>query len=170
MALSDIAAGVEVTTEQCDPGIAAVDDTDADLTELLSEFEAELPCDAASAAAVLEAHTAGHSVGASAHEAGIAPMTAAKTLHLLGLEGVSPLTPQAHDIIADWLAADLSRSEAKTLTGANETEFALATFIETHDSLDGVNHVVSRVLSPGEDIAARRRARSETMSDVADLF
>jgi hypothetical protein len=33
MALSDIAAGVEVTTSQRDRGVAAVDETDASLSE-----------------------------------------------------------------------------------------------------------------------------------------
>jgi len=63
MALSDIAAGVEVTTRQRDRGVAAVDETDAPLPERLAPFADDLPCSAAAAATVVEAYAAGRSVG-----------------------------------------------------------------------------------------------------------
>jgi len=165
--LSDIADGLEVTTEQRDRGVASVDATDEPLRERLAEFADDLPCDATSAAEIVEAHTVGTSVGDAAHGAGVAPITAAKTLHLLGCEGVSPLTPRAHEILRDWLAADLSRTEARELTGANETEFALATFVETHDPLDGAREVVSGFRSMRDD--GNRDALAETRSTVTDL-
>lgn len=160
MALSDIADGLEVTTEQRDRGVASVDATVGDaasLRERLAEYADELPCDAASAAAIVEGHTAGKSVGESAHAAGVPPVTAAKTLHLLGCEGVSPLTPDAHRIVRDWLSADLSRTEAKELAGANETEFALATFVETHDPIPGASDVVTAAFARNGDAAVDKR-------------
>ncbi|NHN60776.1 hypothetical protein [Halorussus rarus] len=174
MTLSDIADGLEVTTEQRDRGVASVDATaesPADLRERLAAFADDLPCDAASAAAVLEGHTAGRAVGDAAREAGVAPVTAAKTLHLLGCEGVSPLTPEARRILRDWLSADLSRTEARELAGASETEFALAAFVETHDPLPGASDVVEGAFAREEDAAVRKRdALSETMSGRDELL
>ena len=174
MTLSDIADGLEVTTEQCDRGVASVDAT-ADgaggLRERLADFADDLPCDAASAATIVEGHTAGKSVGDSAHAAGVAPMTAAKTLHLLGCEGVSPLTPEAHRIVGDWLSANLSRAEARQLTGANETEFALATFVETHDPIPGASDLVEGAFAPeGDATVQKREALGETMSGIGELL
>ena len=168
--LSDIADGLEVTTRQRDHGVASVDATAsgaAGLRERLAEFADELPCDAASAATIVEGHVAGRSVGDSARAAGVAPVTAAKTLHLLGCEGVSPLTPRAHDILRDWLSADLSRTEAKELTGASETEFALAAFVETHDAIDGARPVVEGFRTEAQPTGD---ALAEARSDVTDLF
>ncbi|WP_440006988.1 DUF7858 family protein [Halomicrococcus sp. SG-WS-1] len=171
MTLSDIAAGLEVTAEQRDRGVAAVDDTDGDLRERLVPFADDLPCDPTSAATVVESFTAGASVGDAGRDAGVAPVTAAKTLHLLGLDGVSPLGPTARDVVGDWLTADLSRSDAKALTGASETEFALAAFVETHDPLDGAVEAVEGALSPAGDATVRKRDElGETMSDVGDLL
>ncbi|MFC4548685.1 MULTISPECIES: hypothetical protein [Halorussus] len=171
MTLADIADGLEVTTEQRDSGVAAVDATETDLRDALAEYASDLPCDAEAAAEIVEGHTSGRSVGDTARAAGVAPMTAAKTLHLLGCEGVSPLTPRAHEILADWLSADLSRTEALELTGASESEFALATFVETHDPLAGASEVVEGAYALGGDAAVRKRdALAETMSDVGDLY
>ncbi|MFC7081750.1 hypothetical protein [Halorussus caseinilyticus] len=174
MTLSDIADGLEVTTEQRDRGIASVDataDDETDLRERLADFADDLPCDATSAATIVEGHASGQSVGDTAHDAGVAPMTAAKTLHLLGCEGVSPLTPRAHEILRDWLSADLSRTEARELAGANETEFALATFVETHDPLAGATELVEGALAPDGDAAVRKReVLAETMSGRGELL
>ncbi|WP_266079499.1 DUF7858 family protein [Haladaptatus caseinilyticus] len=171
MALSDIAEGLEVTTEQRNRGVATVDDTGRNLGEQLTAFASDLPCDADTAEKILESYSAGISIGETARESGVAPITAAKTLHLLSVDGVSPLGPIGHEIIRDWLSADLSRTEARTLTGANETEFALATFIETHEPIAGSAEVVESVLTPGGDAAVEKRdALAETMSDVGDLF
>lgn len=173
MTLSDIAAGLEVTTEQCDRGVASVDATASDGTDLreqLAEFADDLPCDATAAATILEGHTAGKSVGDSARAAGVAPITAAKTLHLLGCEGISPLTPEAHRIVRDWLSADLSRTEARELTGSRETEFALATFVETHDPIPGASELVEGAFAlDGDATVQKREALGETYSDVGDL-
>lgn len=131
MALSDIAAGIEVTTEQRDRGVASVDRTDEALADRLGDV-ATLPCDAETAATLVEAYAAGKSVGDAGRAAGVAPITAAKTLHCFG-EQVCPLSPTARDVVCDWLDGRLSRSEALTLTGASEREFALATYVETHE-------------------------------------
>ena len=171
MALADIADGLEVTTEQRDRGVASVDATAGDLRERLAEFADDLPCDAAGAAAIVEGYTSGRSVGDAARDAGVAPMTAARTLHLLGCEGVSPLTPEAHRLLRDWLSADLSRTEARELAGASETEFALAAFVETHDPLPGAGDVVEGAFARDGDAAVRKRdALSETMSGRDELL
>ncbi|PSP78778.1 hypothetical protein BRC81_07080 [Halobacteriales archaeon QS_1_68_20] len=166
MALSDIAAGLEVTTEQRERGVAAVYDTGRDLPTRLAAFEDDLPCDAASAATLVEAYTGGRSVGECARRAGLSPVAAAKTLHLLGVEGVCPLSPQGRRILRDWLAGDLSRTEARQLAGASETEFALATFVETHDPVSGAREAVDGDLRPGDD----GDALADAMSDVDDLL
>lgn len=132
MALSDIAAGIEVTTEQRDRGVASVDRTDGALADRLDDVAAELPCDAEAAATLVEAYAAGKSVGQSGRVAGLPPITAAKTLHRFG-EQVCPLSPAGRDVVGDWLDGRLSRSEALALSGASEREFALATYVQTHE-------------------------------------
>jgi len=169
--LSDIAAGIEVTHEQRDPGVTTVDGTGGDLADRLAPHGEDLPCDPTAAARVLSAYGGGESVGAAADEAGVAPVTAAKTLHLLGVEGVSPLSPTGREICRDWVAGRLPRAEARELAGASETAFALAAFVETHDPLDGTAELVERVLSEGrEDLLDKREYLGETMSDVDDLL
>ncbi|WP_158058227.1 DUF7858 family protein [Halorussus halophilus] len=171
MTLSDIADGLEVTTEQCDRGVATVDDTGSDLRERLDSFEAELPCDVDAAATIVDAHTSGRAIGDGARAAGVAPITAAKVLHLLGCEGISPLTPRAREILRDWLSADLSRSDALALTDASETEFALATFVETHDPIPGASDALEGALAPEGDAAVRKQeVLSGTMSSPGDLL
>ncbi|KZN25066.1 hypothetical protein A4G99_00560 [Haladaptatus sp. R4] len=171
MALSDIAAGLEVTAKQKNHGIATVDDTERDLHDRLAAFSDALPCETEMAVCIVEAHAAGASVGESARRAGVAPMTAAKTLHLLGVNGVSPLSSMGHELVRDWLSANLSRSEAFTLSGASETEFALATFIETHEPLDGAAETVEGALAfDGHASVEKRDVLAETMSDVGDLL
>ncbi|MFY4811250.1 hypothetical protein [Haloarcula argentinensis] len=164
MTLSDIAAGVEVTTHQRDRGIAAVDETDAPLPERLAPVADDLPCSAATAATVVEAYAAGKSVGDAGRAAGVAPVMAAKTLHLVG-EQVSPVGPQGREMIADWLAGDLSRSDAIALADVTEQEFALAVYIETHEPLPAARDAVEGALTTEE-----RDPLGETMSDVGELL
>ncbi|AEM55690.1 hypothetical protein HISP_00360 [Haloarcula hispanica N601] len=164
MTLSDIAAGVEVTTHQRDRGVAAVDETDAPLPERLAPVADDLPCSAATAATVVEAYAAGKSVGDAGRAAGVAPVMAAKTLHLVG-EQVSPVGPQGREIIADWLAGDLSRSDAIALADVTEQEFALAVYIETHEPLPAARDAVEGALTTAE-----RDPLGETMSDIGELL
>ncbi len=171
MTLADIAAGIEVVDEQRDRGVATVDDTGGDLADALSDHEADLPCSAEEAAGVLSAYADGESVGAAGHEAGVVPVTAAKVLHLVGMDGVSPLGPTARRIVRDWLSAEVSRAEARELTGASEREFALAAFVESHDPLAGTGEIRERVFAADANAAVEKRDRlSETMSDVDDLL
>lgn len=165
MGLSDIAAGVEVTTEQRDRGVATVDDTDASLAERLAADADALPCSADAAATVVEVYAEGKSVGTAARVADLAPITAAKTLHLLG-EAVSPLGPTGREIVRDWLVGDLPRSDARELAGATEREFALAAYVETHDAIAGAEEAVASVLTPD---ASGCDPLAETRSDVGDL-
>jgi hypothetical protein len=165
--LSDIAAGIEVVDEQRERGVATVDDTDADLVEALASFEAELPCEAAAAATVLEAFAGGAAVGDAAREAGVVPVTAAKALHRLGVEGVSPLGPTGREVVRDWLSATLSHAEARELTGASEREFALAAYVESHDPIPGGAEVVAGVRANRASAAVEKRDRlAGAMSNV----
>jgi hypothetical protein len=165
MGLSDIAAGVEVTTEQRDRGVATVDDTDASLADRLAEYADDFPCSPDAAATVVEVYAEGESIGTAARVAGVAPITAAKTLHLLG-ESVSPLGPTGREIVRDWLSADLSRSEAQALADATDRELALAAYVETHDPLAGAEEAVASVLAPDRGADPLAEARS----DLPDLL
>lgn len=159
--LSDIAAGLEVTVEQCDRGVATVDDTGGDLATRLTPYADELPCEPATAATLVESYTGGRSIGECARRAGLPAVAAAKTLHLLGVDGVCPLSAQGRQILRDWLAGDLSRTEARLLAGAGEREFALATFVETHDPLAGAMEAVEGELTPDDAEDALVDARSD---------
>lgn len=171
MTLSEIAAGLEVTERQRERGVATIDDTDADLTTRLEPYADELPCDAASAAAVVDAYTAGTAIGECARAAGVAPATAARTLHLLGVEGVSPLAPVGRSVVRDWLAGECSRTEAKALVDAGEPEFALAAFVETHDPIEDAREAVEGALSlDGDATVEKRDALDGTMSDAEDFL
>jgi hypothetical protein len=147
MGLADIAAGVAVTTEQRDRGVATVDETAAALADRLVEYDDALPCSPTAAATVVDAYAAGRSVGDAARVAEMAPMTAAKTLHLLG-EAVQPVGPVGRDVIGDWLAGRLSRSEATTLAGVTDREFALAVYVLTHEPIPGAREAVAATLRP----------------------
>jgi hypothetical protein len=167
MGLSDIADGLAVTTEQEVRGVATVDETGGDrpLAARLDEYADELPCDPGDAAAVIEAYTAGRSVGDAAHEAGLAPVTAAKTLYRCG-EQVTPLSPTGREIVRDWIAGDVSRSDALTLTRASEPEFALAVFVETHDPIPGVRAICEAVRASDEPSSAL----TETIDDAHEYL
>lgn len=164
MTLSEIAAGLEVTAEQRERGVAVADETEAPLSDRLREYADELPCTPEAAATLVEAYAAGERVGEAARGAGIAPVTGAKALHLLG-ETVTPLAPTAREVVRDWLDAELSRSEARELAGADEVEFALAVYVETHDPLPGAREALAGALSVdhGDPLADAR-------SDVDDLL
>lgn len=170
MSLSDIAAGIEVTVEQRERGVAVLDRTGTGLVERLAPFAADLPCEPDAAATLVKAYAAGRSVGDAARAAGLPPVTGAKTLHLLG-EPITPLGPTGREVVRDWLAAELSRSEAVELAGASETTFALAAYVETHDPLPGAREAVAAALDLDGDAAVEKREHlGETMSDVGELY
>jgi len=164
MALSEIAAGVEVTAEQDDRGVATSDETERSLEERLAEFEADLPCSAATAAELVDAYTEGAAIGRAAAVGEVPKTTAAKTLYRLG-EPIDPLTPTAKRVMDDWLAGDLSRTEAKTLANVGDEAFALGAYVATHDPIDGVESVIAADVSlSGAD------PLSDARSDLGDLI
>lgn len=167
MGLSEIAAGVEVTERQDERGVPAVDDTDTGLADRLAPFETELPCDSEAAATVVETYAAGRSIEASGHAAGVPPVAAAKTLHLLG-EQVSPLGPRGREIVSDWLRGELARQEAVTLTGVGDRTFALAVYVETHDPIPEARDAVEGVLAVDGSSAAD--PLGEARSDLDELL
>jgi hypothetical protein len=146
MGLSDIAEGLEVTTEQRDPGVASSDRTGASLAERLEPFVEELPCSSAAAAALVDAYAEGASVARAAAVAELPETTAAKTLYLLG-EPVDPLTPTARQVVDDWLAGELSRTEARTLANVGESEFTLGVYVATHEPIAAAEAIVADVLA-----------------------
>jgi hypothetical protein len=164
VSLDDIAAGLSVTTRQTERGVAVRDETDAPLAERLAGFADDLPCTPEATATVVERYAAGASVGDAARTAGVAPVTAAKALHLLG-EDVSPLAPTGREVVRDWLDARLSRSEAKELTRADDDEFALAVYVETHEPIPGAEEALAGALrvDRGDPLADAR-------SDLGDLL
>lgn len=170
MGLSDIAAGLEVTAEQVERGVATVDDTEVDVEARLRAHAEKLPCTPEAALTVVERHAAGDSVGEAGRAARVAPVTAAKVLHRCGVEGVTPLAPMAREVLRDWLTGELSRADALELTGADEAEFALAAYVETHDALAEACEALAGAFSPGGDAAVEKRELlGETMSDATDL-
>ena len=164
MSLDDIAAGVEVITEQRERGVAVRDEVDAPLAERLASFREEFPCTPAAAATVVDAYAGGASVGEAARGANVASVTAAKTLHRLG-EDVSPLAPTSREIVRDWLNARLSRAEAKELTGTDDDEFALAVYVETHDPIPSAEEALAGAL-----VVDRDDPLADARSDLDDLL
>ena len=166
MALSDIAEGVEVTTQQRERGVASVDRTAAPLADRLASHAEDLPCGPETAAELAEAYASGGSVGDAGDEAGVAPTTAAKCLHRLGFEGLTPFSPLQRDVLADWLDARLTRAAALELTGASEREFALAAYVATHDPVTEAAEAVESALSSDEDaMVAKRDALAATLPE-----
>jgi len=139
MTLSEIADGLEVTSSQRERGVTVADDTETPLVDRLEPHADDLPCTPAATATLVEAYTAGRSVGDAAREAGVTPMTGAKALHCCGISGICPVAPTRRGVVRDWLDGRTSRSEAVALVGGDETAFALATYIETHDPLPAVS-------------------------------
>jgi len=164
MGLADIAAGIEVTERQRERGVAAVDDTEASLAARLEPFADQLPCSPTAAATVVDAYASGRAVDSCGHAAEVPPVTAAKTLHLLG-EQVSPLGPGGRDIVRDWLDGHLSRTDAMALSGAGERTFALAAYVESHDRLPEARDAVEGALSTegGDPL-------DEARSDIGELL
>jgi hypothetical protein len=165
VSLSDIATGLEVTAEQRDRDVVAVDGTGGTLAERLAPHADALPCEPATAAAVAEAYARGRSVDASARAAGIPRMRAAKTLHLLG-EPIRPLGAGGRERIREWLRGERSRTEARSAADANEASFALAVYVETHDPIPAAGEA----LLAGQRSAVRRDPLVEARSGVDELL
>lgn len=165
MTLEELAAGIEITAEQVDRGVAAVDGTGADVETRLEPFAGDLPCEVEAAADLVAAYAEGASVGVAARRAGLAPTAGAKTLHRLG-EPVSPLSPTDRAVVDDFLAARVSRTEAIRLVG-DETDFALGVYVRTHDPLPGAREAVEGLLAPG---SGGVDPLAEARSDVDDLL
>jgi hypothetical protein len=161
--LSDIAAGIEVTTEQRERGVASVDDTAADLAERLGAYDSALPCSARAAATLVEAYAGGKSVGAASRAAGLVPATGARALHRLG-EPVCPLSPVERDVVRDFLDARIGRTDAVALVGS-EREFALGVYCETHDPIPGAVEALEGALA-----VESADPLVDARSDVGDLL
>lgn len=171
MSLSDIAEGVATTRSQRERGVAVVDRTSGSLASVLGEFASALPCGAEPAATLVKTYRGGRSVESAATAAGVPPVTAAKVLYRLGFEGLSPLSPLQRDICRDWLAGDLTRTEAQELADAGDRAFALGAYIETHDPIPGAEEAVEDALASSEDAMVEKRdALAETMTAASDFL
>ena len=164
MGLADIAAGLSTTTEQDERGVASVDATDAGLADALAAFAEDLPCEPAAAAAVAEAYVGGAPVDAAGHDADVPPMTAAKTLHRLGFTGLSPVAATGERVLEDYLAGRASRADARGLLSLSDAEFALATYVATHDPVDGA------LEDERTATVEKRDALAETMSSADEFY
>jgi hypothetical protein len=164
MGLADIAAELTVTTHQRERGVATVDDTTASLADRLAAYADDLPCAPETAAAVAEAYAAGSTVGGAAAVAETVPVTAAKTLHLLGTPGITPLSPLGRDVLEDYLAGELTRSDAVALVGVSASEFALGAYVATHEPLPGARESVRAVL------AGRAAASGDAVDALGDAL
>lgn len=149
MGLAELAEGVTITDEQRDHGITAVDQTAASLSERLKTCKSDLPTDAITAAKIVERYAAGGSIDQAAAAGDVTRITAAKTLHLAG-ETVSPLGPTGREVVRDWIAGEISRTEALELSRAGESEFALAAYVETHEPLDTAMSALESLSSTAE--------------------
>jgi hypothetical protein len=165
MVLAEIAAGIEVTAEQRDRGVAEADDTDAPLEARLERFDGRLPCSPAATAALVEAYLGGASIDRAAAVAGVPETTAAKALYLLG-EPIDPLTPTAKRVLEDWLAGDLSRTEARRLAGVGDAAFALGAYVATHEPIEGADEAVAEAAPVPTD----EDPLSDARSDLEDLI
>lgn len=166
MGLADIAAGLTTTTEQDEHGVASVDATDRDLGDALASFADDLPCAPDAAAAVAEAYVGGSAVDAAGHDAGVAPITAAKVLHRLGFAGLTPVSATGERVLEDYLAGRVSRADARGLLSVGDAEFALATYVATHDPVEGARGVVEGALATERTASvAKRDALDATMPD-----
>lgn len=171
MSLEEIAAAAgTTTTRQRERGVAAVDGTSGSLADRLAPFAGALPCEPAAAAAVLRSHGRGTPLDESARVANLAPVTAAKVLHRMGVTGVNPLTPTARRIVRDWVRGNVTRTDALTLTGASDAEFALAAYIETHDPVPGVREITGEVRGlHGDAMVAKREVLGGALEDAPGL-
>jgi len=159
MGLSEIAAGLEVTAEQRARGVATADETGASLPDRLAPFAEALPCPPDAAAALVEAYAEGESVGRAAAVAEVPRTTAAKTLYRLG-EPIDPLTPTARRVLEDYLAGEISRSDARTLANVGDREFALGVYVATHEPIPGAEAAVADALAVAVDADPLADARS----------
>jgi hypothetical protein len=165
MALSEIAAGLELTAEQRDRGVATADGTGASLAERLAPYAGALPCERLAAAAVVEAYAEGASVGRAAAVADVPKTAAAKTLYLLG-EPVDPLTPTARGVIEEFLDGEIGRTEAQTLANVGNSEFALGVYVATHEPIAEAESVVADALS----VDGRGDPLDDARSSLDDLL
>lgn len=164
MGLSEIAAGLEVTVEQRERGVATADETGRTLPDRLEPFAEELPCGPAEAAMVVETYAEGAAVGRAAAVAEVPKTTAAKTLYLLG-EPVDPLSPTARRVVDDWLDGEIGRTEAMTLANVGEREFALGVYVATHEPITEAESVVADALA----VEAEADPLDEARSSLEDL-
>ena len=164
MALADIAAGIEVTEHQRERGVASVDDTDSSLAERLQPFADELPCSPTAAATIVDAYAGGRAVDDCGHVADVPPVTAAKTLHLLG-EQVSPVGPTGRDVVRDWLDGRCSRRDALALADVGERTFALAAYVESTEPLPEARDAVEGALD-----TRTADPLDEARSDLSELL
>ena len=170
MTLSEIADGLEVTASQRDRGVAVADDTETPLVDRLAEHADDLPCTPEATATLVDAYTAGRSVGDAAREAGVTPMTGAKALHCCGVEGVCPLAPTRRDVVRDWLDGRIARSEAVALAGGDEADFALATYVETHDPPSEIAEAVDAHVAGSAPLGGGSAGSDGSVGDDGDAL
>lgn len=170
MSLAGIAEQVGVTTiEQTARDVATIDVTETPLVDRLAPVSVHLPCGSSEAATLIEAYIDGKSIEKSSYAAGIASITGAKTLHLLG-EPIAPITPTGRTVVRDWISGECLRTEALALCGASEAEFNLAVFVEMHDPIPEAHGILAGEFERRNAGVSNREELKETMSSVDELL
>lgn len=169
MSLGELAEGLEVTREQRESGVAAVDRTATGLEERLAALGDALPAGPAATATLVEAYAEGRDVSSAAAAADLPPITAAKTLHRLG-ETVSPASPVGREVVRDWLAGEMPRHEAEALADCSPAEFALAAYVETHDPLPAGQAALEGALARTDATAEREARLGDAVAEPDDLL
>lgn len=169
MGLDDIAEGIQVVKSQERRDVAVLDGASESLSEWLSAVAAELPCSTASAAALARSYAGGASIDRASEVADVTPTVAAKTLHLLGFEGIVDVDPADRRAVRRWIDGELDRTTVQRRCTLDEKRFALTVFVETRDPVRGGRGVVESMRTDSDAAADPNRALRETMSDPTDL-
>jgi hypothetical protein len=170
MTLADIAEGIEVVETQREREVAAVDVAGESLADRLESCASALPCSADQAADVAREYAATGSLDRTAEASDVTRTIAAKTLHLLGFEGVVRIDPADRAIVGRWIDGEIDRTTACRRSSLGERTFALAVYVETHEPLPAARAAVEPALTIDRATAVDRRdTLQETMSDPTDL-
>lgn len=170
MPLADIAEGVRSVETQHTRNVALIDAAITSLTDRLEQFASDLPCSPRTASQVARQFKGGDSIEAVAEAVGVTRTDPVRTLDLLGFAGVITVDSVDRTIIRRWIEGTIDRTTAHRRTDLDNSTFALAVYVETHETLAEAGAAIEPTVSPSERIHSdRRHALNETMADLADL-
>jgi|GEM_PF-423496 len=170
MALADIAEGIRSVEKQQHRDVAVVDAAGTSLADRLETCASDLPCSPPEAASLARQFAGGAPVERCAETVGVTRTVAVKTLHLLGFSGVVTVDRDDRTVVRRWIDGEIDRTTVRRRTGLDESTFALAVYVETHEPLAAAQAVLdpARTTTDG-DPTDQQRALQETMSDPTDF-